>query len=173
MPAETCQNTEPPICNELHNPLSISNDAQIVDPQRGTQNLVPQGVSVRVRPPAPPPDRTPITPGPAPDKVRAATAPNHHPPGRRTPATPRPDHHTALKGPGPSRGQQPWRGAKCPGHHSAQAITAAVSAALQGQIEEQLRTAGYEADSDTMIATGRGGLPSSLTLLFVRQCHRA
>ena len=40
MPAETCQNAETPICNELHNPLSISNDAQIVDPQRGTQNLV-------------------------------------------------------------------------------------------------------------------------------------
>ncbi len=53
MPAETCQNAETPICNELHNPLSISNDAQIVDPQRGTQNLVPKGVSVRVRPPAP------------------------------------------------------------------------------------------------------------------------
>ncbi len=123
MPAETCQNDETPICTELHNPLSISNDAQIVDPQRGTQNLVPKGVSVRVRPPAPPPDRTPINPGPAPDKVRATPAPNHHPPGRRTPATPRPDHHTALKGAGPSRGQQPWRGAKCPGHHSAQAIT--------------------------------------------------
>ena len=172
MPAETCQNTEPPICNELHNPLSISNDAQIVDPQRGTQNLVPKGVSVRVRPPAPPPDRTPITPGPAPDKVRATPAPNHHPPGRRTPATPRPDHHTALKGPGPSRGQQPWRRAKCPGHHSAQAITDSISP-FQREIADELRTAGYEADSDTMIAKGRGGSPSSLTLLFVRQCHRA
>lgn len=40
MPAETCQNAETPICNELHNPLSISNDSQIVDHQRGTQNLV-------------------------------------------------------------------------------------------------------------------------------------
>jgi hypothetical protein len=37
--SHACQNTETPICNELHNPLSISNDAQIVDPQRGTQNL--------------------------------------------------------------------------------------------------------------------------------------
>ena len=43
MPAETCQNAETPICNELHNPLSISKDAQIVDPQRGTQNLVSSG----------------------------------------------------------------------------------------------------------------------------------
>ena len=172
MPAETCQNDETPICTELHNPLSIRNDAQIVDPQRGTQNLVPKGVSVRVRPPAPPPDRTPITPGPAPDKVRATPAPNHHPPGRRTPATPRPDHHTALKGPGPSRGQQPWRRAKCPGHHSAQAITDSIIP-FQREIADELRTAGYEADTDTMIAKGRGGSPSSLTLLFVRQCHRA
>lgn len=38
----------------------------------------------------------------------------------------------------------------------AQAITEAVSS-LRGQIEEQLRTAGYEADSDTIIATGKGG----------------
>lgn len=38
----------------------------------------------------------------------------------------------------------------------AQAITEAVSS-LRGQIEEELRAAGYEADSDTIIATGRGG----------------
>lgn len=38
MPAETCQNNENPICNDLHNSLSISNEAQIIDPQRGTQN---------------------------------------------------------------------------------------------------------------------------------------
>lgn len=38
----------------------------------------------------------------------------------------------------------------------AQAITEAISS-LRGQIEEELRAAGYEADSDTIIATGRGG----------------
>ena len=38
----------------------------------------------------------------------------------------------------------------------AQAITEAVSS-LRGQIEEELHAAGYEADSDTIIATGKGG----------------
>jgi hypothetical protein len=45
MPAETCQNDEILIGNDLHKPLKISKDAQNVENQGGTKDLVPQGLT--------------------------------------------------------------------------------------------------------------------------------
>ena len=53
-PAETCQIVGNPSGTNLHKALSISNDAQIIDPQGGTKDLVPKGLRVRV------PSRAPL-----------------------------------------------------------------------------------------------------------------
>ena len=56
MPAETCQNDEILIGNDLHKPLKISKNTQIVENQRGTKDLVPKGLRVRVPSRAPLPE---------------------------------------------------------------------------------------------------------------------
>jgi hypothetical protein len=47
-PADSCQNAETQIGNELQEALSMSKEAQIIDPQCGTKDLVPKGLRVRV-----------------------------------------------------------------------------------------------------------------------------